>query len=169
MSSPILHNCMTEMKKMYFRRQFIAQITALAAAPLTMLRRAHAQTEAQTAAVEAMIAKVTGGAPLGRGRVQLEIPVLADNGNSVSLRVGVDSPMTAADHVKSIHLFAPRNPRPNLANFYFGPGAARAQVSTRIRLSGSQGVIAVAALSDGSFWTATADVAVTVSACWDAS
>jgi sulfur-oxidizing protein SoxY len=157
------------MKRIPYRRQFIARLAALLAVPLTMLRRAHAQTEAQTAAVDAMIAKITGGAPLGRGRVRLEIPVLADNGNSVSLRVAVDSPMTPADHVKSIHLFAPKNPRPNLANFFFGPGAGRAQVSTRIRLSGSQGVIAVAALSDGSFWTATADVAVTVSACWDAS
>ena len=142
---------------------------AAAALALVALPRARAQTDAQIAAVDAMIAKITGGAPLRRGRVTLEIPVLADNGNSVSLRVAVDSPMTAADHVQSIHLFAPKNPRPNLANFYFGPGAGRPQVSTRIRLSGSQSVLAVAALSDGSFWSASADVAVTVSACWDAS
>lgn len=162
------------MKSMLTRRSFLAHIAVLAAAPLAAVRRAFAQqfaqqTEAQTAAVNALIDKITGGAPLARGRVKLDIPTLADNGNSVSLRVMVDSPMTAADHVKSIHLFAPRNPRPAVAAFYFGPGAGRAQVSTRIRLSGSQGVMAVAALSDGSFWLAVADVAVTVSACWDAS
>lgn len=147
----------------------MARVAALFASPLAWLPRANAQTEAQIAALDAMIAKITGGAPLKSGRVQLQIPVLADNGNSVSLRVAVDSPMTAADHVKSIHLFAPKNPRPNVANFFFGPGAGRPQVSTRIRLSGSQGVLAIAALSDGSFWSGTADVAVTVSACWDAS
>jgi sulfur-oxidizing protein SoxY len=155
--------------KFWHRRRFILRAAAFLTLPLATLRRAHAQTEAQTAALDAMIQKITGGAPLQRGRVKLEIPVLADNGNSVSLRVGIDSPMTPADHVKSIHLFAPKNPRPNVANFFFGAGAGRAQVSTRIRLSGSQGVLAVAALADGSFWSATAEVAVTVSACWDAS
>jgi sulfur-oxidizing protein SoxY len=157
------------MRKTVYRRQFMARAAALFALPLAWLPRARAQTEAQTAALDAMIANITGGAPLKSGRVRLEIPVLADNGNSVSLRVAVDSPMTPADHVKSIHLFAPKNPRPNLANFYFGPGAGRPQLSTRIRLSGSQSVLAIAALSDGSFWSASADVAVTVSACWDAS
>ncbi len=174
MSWLILHNYRTKMKTILMRRRFMAQIVALSLLPLTLVRRARAQqyaqqTEAQTAAVNALIEKITGGAALNRGRIKLEIPTLADNGNSVSLRVAVDSPMTAADHVKSIHLFAPRNPRPAVAGFYFGPGAGRAQISTRIRLSGSQNVMAVAALSDGSCWLATADVAVTVSACWDAS
>jgi sulfur-oxidizing protein SoxY len=155
--------------KLLHRRHFIVQAATLLTLPLAVPRRVHAQTEVQTAALDAMIQKITGGAPLQRGRVKLEIPVLADNGNSVSLRVSVDIPMTAADRVKSIHLFAPKNPRPNVANFFFGAGAGRAQVSTRIRLSGSQSVLAVAALADGSYWSATTDVAVTVSACWDAS
>ena len=148
------------------RRRWLGWMAALVALPLAPLRRARAQTEVQTAALEAMVRKLTGGAPLQRGRVQLDIPTLADNGNSVSLKVAVDG---TAGRVRSIHLFAPRNPRPNLANFYFGAGAGRAQVSTRIRLSGSQSVLAIAALEDGSFWSASADVAVTVSACWDAS
>lgn len=148
------------------RRRWLAWLAALCALPLVPLRRAQAQaqSEAQTAALEAMIRKVTGGAPVQRGRVQLDIPTLADNGNSVSLKVGIDG-----GRVRSIHLFAPRNPRPNLANFHFGAGAGRVQVSTRIRLSGSQTVLAIAALEDGSFWSASAEVAVTVSACWDAS
>ncbi len=153
------------MKSFFKRRLVLARLAALFALPLLTLRRAHAQSEA----LDAMVAKITGGAPLRSGRVKLEIPVLADNGNSVSLRVAVDSPMTPASYVKSIHLIAPKNPRPNVAAFFFGVGAGRAQISTRIRLSGSQGVLAIAALSDGSFWSATAEVAVTVSACWDAS
>lgn len=111
--------------------------------------------------------KVTGGARVKTGRVKLELPLLADNGNSVSLKVSVDSPMTVASHVKSIHLYAARNPRPNVANFYLGPRAGRAQISTRVRLGGTQRVLAVAALSDGTFWSATADVVVTLSACYD--
>jgi sulfur-oxidizing protein SoxY len=114
-----------------------------------------------------MVLKVTGGAGVQTGRVKLELPLLADNGNSVSLKVSVDSPMTAANYVKSIHLFAARNPRPNIANFYLGSRAGRAQISTRVRLGGTQRVLAVAALSDGSFWSATADVVVTLSACYD--
>jgi len=147
------------------RRGFLGRFLALCAWPFTAARAADAPAEA----VELMVLKVTGGARVQSGRVKLEIPLLADNGNSVSLKVSVDSPMTATNYVKSLHLYAPRNPRPNIANFYLGPRAGRAQVSTRVRLGGSQRVLAVAALSDGSFWSATADVVVTLSACYDAT
>jgi len=153
------------MNALTLRRRFIQRIAAISALPWLGVRQAGAQTES----VEAMVLKVTAGAPVQAGRVKLDIPVLADNGNSVSLRVTVDSPMTATDYVKAIYLYAPRNPRPNIANFYFGPRAGRAQVSTRVRLGGTQRVLAVAALSDGTFWSASADVAVTSSACYDAS
>jgi sulfur-oxidizing protein SoxY len=145
------------------RRRVLACLLALCAWPLARVRAADADS------VEAMVLKVTGVAVVQSGRVKLEIPLLADNGNSVSLKVNVDSPMTATDYVKSIHLYAARNPRPNIANFYLGPRAGRAQVGTRVRLGGSQRVLAVAALSDGSFWSATADVVVTLSACYDAT
>jgi sulfur-oxidizing protein SoxY len=145
------------------RRGFLARVLALCAWPFAAARGADADS------VEALVLKVTGGARVEPGRVKLELPVLADNGNSVSLKVSVDSPMTAANYVKSIHIYAARNPRPNVANFYLGPRAGRAQVGTRVRLGGSQRVLAVAALSDGSFWSATADVVVTLSACYDAT
>lgn len=145
------------------RRSFLAGLTALCAWPFAAARGADADS------VEAMVFKVTGGAVVQSGRVKLELPLLADNGNSVSLKVSVDSLMTAASYVKSIHIYAARNPRPNVANFYLGPRAGRAQVSTRVRLGGSQRVLAVAALSDGSFWSASADVVVTLSACYDAT
>lgn len=159
------------MKKIFARRGFLLRMAALFTLPWLTMRSAHAQNQqsVQSETAEAIIRRITGGAALQEGRVKLEIPVLADNGNSVSLRVIVDSPMTSANHVKSIHLIAPKNPRPAVASFFYGAGAGRPQLSTRIRLSGSQGVMAIAALSDGSYWSATAEVAVTVSACWDAS
>lgn len=147
------------------RRRFLSALLAACASPWLRARAADADSES----VEIMLHKVTGGAKVQPGRVKLELPQFADNGNSVSLKVSVDSPMSATDYVKSIHLYGPRNPRPNMANFYLGPRAGRAQVTTRVRLGGSQRVLAVAALSDGSFWSATADVVVTLSACYDAT
>jgi len=153
------------MLKNICRRGFLAQLLAVCAWPLAPARAADTGSES----VEAMVRKVTGGAKVETGRVKLELPVLADNGNSVSLKVNVDSPMTPANYVKSIHIYAARNPRPNVANFYLGPRAGRAQLSTRVRLGGSQRVLALVALSDGTFWSATADVVVTLSACYVAT
>ncbi len=103
------------------------------------------------------------------GRVQVMLPLLADNGHSVSLKVTVESPMTAADHVKAIALVSSRNPEPNMARFFLGPRAGRAEVSTRVRLAGSQRVMAVAEMSDGTFWVGSRDIVVTHSACVDES
>ena len=147
------------------RRRFLARLLALCPGRVALVRAADAPADS----VEVMVLKLTGGAVVQTGRVKLELPLLADNGNSVSLKVTVDNPMSADNHVKSIHLYAARNPRPNVANFYLGPRAGRAQVSTRVRLGGSQRVLAIAALSDGTFWSATADVVVTFSACYDAT
>ena len=91
MSWLILHNYRTEMKTTLMRRRFMAQIAALSVLPLALVRRARAQqyaqqTEAQTAAVNALIEKITGGAALSRGRIKLEIPTLADNGQLARCR-----------------------------------------------------------------------------------
>ncbi|MGB5079407.1 MAG: SoxY-related AACIE arm protein [Burkholderiales bacterium] len=143
------------------RRDFLAGMAGALAAPGAAL--------AQADAVDAAVRELAGGAPVGRGRVKLELPLLADNGNSVPLRVSVASPMTATDHVKSIHLFSERNPVRNMANFYLGPRAGRAEIGSRVRLAGSQRVTAVARLSDGSFWSDSASIVVTLSACLDES
>jgi sulfur-oxidizing protein SoxY len=111
------------------------------------------------------IRNVVGEAPIRIGKVKLEIPPLVENGNTVPMTVSVASAMTADDHVTSIHVFNEKNPQPNIGNFYIGPYAGRAQVSTRIRLADNQKVVAIAHLSDGSFWSATADVVVTLAAC----
>ncbi len=113
------------------------------------------------------IAAITSGAPVGDGRVTLTIPGIAENGLSVYTTVAVDSPMTAADHVRAIHIIAEQNPIARLVTFRLGPRAGAAKVSTNIRLAASQHVTALAELSDGSFWRDAKPVVVTLAACVD--
>ena len=107
------------------------------------------------------------GAEAKRGKVKLELPVLADNGNSVPMKVSVESPMTEADHVKLVRLISERNPERQMAVFHFGPRSGAAEVTSRVRLAGSQTVTAIAEMSDGSQWMDSAHVQVTLSACVD--
>jgi sulfur-oxidizing protein SoxY len=137
----------------------------LAAVPL-LPRLARAQTADVFAP---LVAAFTGGAAVTPGRVRLEMPVFADNANVVPLRVSVDSPMTATDHVRRITLLSEKNPRPVMATFHFGPYSGRAVIATRVRLNGAQRIMAIAHLSDNTYWSGHADVIVTSSACWDES
>jgi sulfur-oxidizing protein SoxY len=121
--------------------------------------------EATPAMLASAIRNVVGEAEVHTGKVKLDIPPLVENGNTVPMTVSVPSPMTVDDHVKSIHVFNEKNPQPNIGNFHLGPDAGRAQVSTRIRLADSQKVVAIAQLSDGSFWSTSVDVVVTLAAC----
>lgn len=111
------------------------------------------------------IRDLTGGAKVTAARVKLEIPEMVENGNAVSLVVSVTSPMTAQDRVESIHIFNERNPQPHVINFRFGAASPLARVSTRVRLADTQTVVAIARMKDGSFWSASVDVIVTVAAC----
>ena len=120
---------------------------------------------ATPAAMQQAIAKVTGGAALQEGRVRIGIAPLVENGHSVPLAVSVDSPMTPAEHVRAIHVFAEKNPLPNVISVHLGPRAGRARFDTRIRLADSQTVVAVAELADGSFHAQRVDVVVTLAAC----
>jgi sulfur-oxidizing protein SoxY len=121
--------------------------------------------EATPETMASAIRTVTGGANVQAGKVKLDIPPLVENGNTVPMTVTVTSPMTSTDYVKSIHVFNEKNPQPNLGNFYLTPRAGRAQVSTRVRLADTQKITAIAKLSDGSFWSVSADVVVTLAAC----
>ena len=116
---------------------------------------------------DALAKSATGGVAAKRGRVKLELPVLADNGNSVPMKVSVESPMTQADHVRTLRLLSQRNPERDMAVFHLDPRAGTAEIVSRVRLAGSQRVVALAEMSDGSFWMDSADVVVTLSACMD--
>lgn len=126
-----------------------------------LLRPAGATPERLRAA----LAAYTGGAPLREGRVTLDIAPLVENGNVVPVRIGVTSPMTATDHVRRIALFTSRNPQPEVLVMHLGPPSGRAEVATRMRLATSQQVLAVAELSDGTFWRHGLDIIVTLAAC----
>jgi sulfur-oxidizing protein SoxY len=117
------------------------------------------------AALEEAMRRVTGDAPVRQGRVKLDLPPLIENGNSVPLTVSVDSPMTAADHVRAIHVFTEKNPQPNVISAFLGPRAGRARISTRARIADTGVVTAVAQMRDGSFWSDRVQVVVTLSAC----
>jgi sulfur-oxidizing protein SoxY len=144
------------------RRRFLG-LAGSAAVLIVTLRPA----EATPAMLATAIRNVVGEAVVRTGKIKLDIPPLVENGNTVPMTVSVSSPMTSGDFVKSIHVFNEKNPQPNIGNYYLGPRAGRAQISTRIRLADSQKVVAIARLSDGSFWSATADVVVTLAACTD--
>lgn len=106
-----------------------------------------------------------GDRPIKRGKVKLEIPRLAENGSVVPVIVSVDSPMTQQEYVKSIHLFAEKNHLPRILEMQLGPYNGKAIVSSRVRVATSQQLTAVAVLSDGSLWSAAADIEVVTSEC----
>lgn len=146
------------------RREFLRAVGSVAAA-LGFSIVAVRPARATPAEMEDAIRKVVGSAPVTPGRVKIELPPLIENGNAVPLTVDVTSPMTGADHVRAIHVFTQKNPQPNVASFHLGPRAGRARVATRVRLADSQSVVAICELSDGSFWSDSADIVVTLAAC----
>lgn len=115
--------------------------------------------------LKAALQKVVGGRAATPGKVALDLPDLAGSGNSVALTVKVDSPMTEADHVKRVHVFAEENPRPHVMTAELGPRAGRAEVSTRIRLNKSQSVLVLVETADGRLWSGRRAVEVTIGAC----
>jgi sulfur-oxidizing protein SoxY len=153
------------MRREQATRRYFLKLTGSAAVAGTLPVVTLQPAAATPAMLASAVRNVVGNAAVKTGKVKLEIPPLVENGNTVPMTVSVASPMTAEDHVKSIHIFNEKNPQPNIGNFYLGPHAGRAQVSTRIRLADSQKVVAIAQLSDGSFWSASVDVVVTLAAC----
>jgi sulfur-oxidizing protein SoxY len=132
-----------------------------AVAGLALARPAGATPDGVAKAIR----EVVGERELQHGRVKLDLPPIAENGNAVPVSVTIESAMTEDDHVSSIHLFAEGNPLPNVAHFHLGRRAGRPFVATRMRLATSQKVIAVAILGDGSCWTDDAEIVVTLAAC----
>ena len=147
------------------RRQFLALTGGVLASATVDAQLTPNLAALRKAALDEAIRKVLGGAQARPGRVKLDLPPLIENGNSVPLTVTVDSPMTEADHVKAIHVFTEKNPQPNVISAFLGPRAGRARLVTRARIADTGTVTAVAQLSDGSFWSDSVQVVVTLSAC----
>lgn len=143
------------------RRDFLLAAGGLGLLSSLAPRTALATPDTMHAAIRAIV----GRAEVRAGRVSVDIPPLSENGNAVPLTVRVDSPMTAADYVRAIHVFNEKNPEPGVISVHLGPRAGHARFTTRIRLADTQTVTAIAELSDGSFWSGSADVVVTLAAC----
>ena len=111
------------------------------------------------------INSVTGDASPAEGRIELTLPQIAENGNTVPMESSVDSPMSEADYVKSVHVFADGNPNPNVATYHFTPANGAARFAARIRLAKTQNVIAVAEMSNGDLYMAKSEVKVTIGGC----
>ncbi len=141
------------------RRRFIE--IGLLALPFS----AKGQPNAHVSTIDPLVRSFTGGKDVMPGKVTLALPKIAENGHSVPMTVKVDSPMTPKDHVRAVHLISEKNPVRDMASFYFGPRLARAEFTSRLRLNGSQRVVAIAELSDGSFWSAAVQIEVREAAC----
>ena len=140
------------------RRAFLAVAAMLSVLPLAS---AFATPEAMAAAIK----EVVGDKPIREGRVTLDLPPLVENGNAVPLTVSVESPMSEADHIKVIHVFNEKNPQPHVFDVRLGPKNGKAMIATRIKLGDSQKIVAIAETSKGEFFSASADVIVTLAAC----
>ena len=143
------------------RRELLLTGAAGIGAMLIRIEPAAATPETMQRAIR----QVVGEAPVRKGKVTLDVPALVENGNSVGLTIEVASPMTAKDYVKAIHVFNEKNPLPNVVTAHLGPRAGRAKMTTRFRLADTQSITAIAEMSDGTFWSASADVIVTLQAC----
>ncbi|MDB5808488.1 MAG: SoxY-related arm protein [Betaproteobacteria bacterium] len=147
------------------RRRFLAAAGGLAAVAAWPLTAAAQLNRTLPNNMPQVIARLVGQSKVNPGRIKLSLPPLVENGHLVPLSVTVDSPMTEADHVKAIHVFTDKNPLPEVLSFYLGPRAGRANLSTRVRLADSETVVAIAQMSDGSFWSESVHVVVTTAAC----
>jgi sulfur-oxidizing protein SoxY len=144
------------------RRRFFGYVgTGAATLAAAMVARNALATPEAARAVLGSLAK----GQLREGKILVKAPEVAENGNTVPITVSIESPMTEADYVRSVHIVADGNPAPGIASFTFTPASGKAEAQLRIRLAQTQTVIAVAEMSDGSLWTATREVKVTIGGC----
>ena len=141
----------------------LAALLASAAVAPAALAQAPAQDKAQP--WELAVRKILGEAKVSEGKIGIEMPEIAENGNTVPFTITVDSPMTDENHVKAIHVLATANPQPGVASFRFTPLSGKASVASRMRLARTQDIVTVAELSDGRFLMGKRPVKVTIGGC----
>lgn len=146
------------------RRQFVIQSTAAALLPL-ILGTAGSQAQERSQSFDQVFSRLTGASKPDEALIGIELPEVAENGNTVPYTVTVQSPMTAESHVKTVHILSTQNPQVIVATFYFSPANGRATVSSRMRLAKTQDVVALAEMSDGKLVIARKEVKVTIGGC----
>lgn len=139
-------------------------LTAGALAAFTSLLGARLAF-ADEKAVMAEIKKLYGDKPMGEGKIKLDVPEIAENGLVVPVNVEVESPMTEADYVKAVHIYADGNPQPGIVSYSFTPACGKASAATRMRLAQTQNIVCVAEMSNGALHMAKANVKVTIGGC----
>ena len=147
-----------------FNRRQALQTLVIGAGAMSATMLGASEALAKNDADE-VIKKFTGGKTAAQGRVKLDLPEIAENGNTVPMTVSVESPMTEQSHVTEVLVVANDNPRAGVVTFHFSPASGVAEANTRIRLATTQDVIAVAKMNDGSFFTASKQVKVTIGGC----
>lgn len=145
------------------KRQFMA-LTGSAAA-FVLVGGSTIKAIAATDAVEQALVDFANGAEIKEGRISLDAPEIAENGNTVPISVSVDSPMTDDDYCSDVMLLADGNPNPDVATFHFTAMSGSAEATTRIRLAKTQNIIAVAKMSDGTCFIDKREVKVTIGGC----
>jgi sulfur-oxidizing protein SoxY len=143
-------------KRQFLRTAGIAAVAAIIAPRLAA---------ASPADVAAEIKKLYGDKKMESGRIKLDVPQIAENGLVVPINVEVESPMTSTDFVKSVHVYAEKNPLPGVVSYKFTPEAGKAAASTRMRLAETQDIIVVAEMSNGQIFSTRAEVKVTIGGC----
>jgi sulfur-oxidizing protein SoxY len=145
------------------RRQLLRGAVAITVC--AVIPRAGAQDIADIPALQALLG---GRKPLWE-RLHLQLPTFADNGQAVPMHLAMDGPFTSPPTLQAIHLFSEINPVPEMAVFEFPVVPAKVEIDSRVRLAGSQRVVAIAVMSDGGLYAAGADVLVTIAGCLDGS
>ena len=143
------------------KRQFLRAAGIAAVAAVIAPRMAFATA----ADVASEIKKLYGDRQIVSGRIKLDVPQIAETGLVVPISVEVDSPMTANDYVKSVHVFAEKNPLPGVITYRFTPEAGKAAASTRMRLAETQDIVVVAEMSSGQLFSTRSEVKVTIGGC----
>jgi sulfur-oxidizing protein SoxY len=143
------------------RRSTLTAGTLAAFASLLGARLAFADEKM----VMAEIKKLYGDKAMAEGKIKLDVPEIAENGLVVPVNVEVESPMTEADYVKAVHIYADGNPQPGIVSYSFTPASGKASAATRMRLAQTQNIVCVAEMSNGSLHMAKANVKVTIGGC----
>ena len=152
------------------RRNFIKSICTVSAVAATItpsvLLAKDAPKGANVLTYDAAVKAITGGkAVADSDKVKLTVPEIAENGAVVPVKVNVESPMTESDYVKAIHVLTTKNGNARSVDVMLTPMNAKGYFATRIKLAGTQDVVALVELSDGSFLRAAKPVKVTIGGC----
>ena len=145
------------------RRDAVKAVAWALAAAAAAIAPKLAFADEKTVAAE--IKKLYGDKPMASGKIKLDVPEIAENGLVVPINVEIESPMTEADYVKAVHVFAEGNPQPGVVSYQFTPACGKASAATRMRLAQTQDIICVAEMSNGALHTAKANIKVTIGGC----